>query len=212
MYKQQVARALLEINAVGFSPHKPITFKSGLISPVYVDNRRIPYWPEQWQKVIAGFQAVIAEQNVEFDVIAGIESGGIPHSATLGYVTRKPSVFVRKQPKEHGTKSRIEGGEVAHKRVLLVEDLVTTGGSSLAGVEALRQDGAQVDACLTIVSYEFAEAASAFADAQVRLYPLTSFAIILQEAFSMGRFTTDEMAIIEDWLRDPAHWAEKHGF
>ncbi|MBZ0284211.1 MAG: orotate phosphoribosyltransferase [Anaerolineae bacterium] len=212
MYKQQVARALLEINAVGFSPHKPITFKSGLISPVYVDNRRIPYWPEQWQKVIAGFQAVIAENGLEFDVIAGIESGGIPHSATLGYVTRKPSVFVRKQPKEHGTKSRIEGGDVANKRVLLVEDLVTTGGSSLAGVEALRQDGAQVDVCLTIVSYEFAEAASAFTDVQVRLYPLTSFAIILQEAFSMGRFTADEMAIIEDWLRDPAHWAEKHGF
>lgn len=212
MYKEAVAKALLEIGAVGFTPQKPVTFKSGLVSPVYVDNRRVPYWPAQWRTVIDGFQAAIAEKSIEFDVIAGIEAGGIPHSAALGYAMNKSSVFVRKQPKEHGTRSRIEGGEVNGKRVLLVEDLVTTGGSSLAGVEALRSEGAIVDVCLTIVSYGFQEAITAFESTGVRLYPLTAFAIILQEALSMGRFTQTEMNIIADWLRDPAQWAAKYGF
>jgi orotate phosphoribosyltransferase len=206
-----IARALLEINAVGFSPRAPVTFKSGLLSPVYVDNRRIPFWPEQWRQVIDGFQAVIAEQQLDFEVLAGIETGGIPHSAALAYAMGKPSVFVRKQPKEHGTRSRIEGGEVAGRHVLLIEDLVTTGGSSLAGVQALREDGATVDTCLAIVSYGFPESAAAFEGAGVRLYTLTSFAAILREALAMGRFNEDEQSLIEDWLQHPANWAKKHG-
>jgi orotate phosphoribosyltransferase len=207
----KIARALLEINAVGFSPRAPVTFKSGLLSPVYVDNRRIPFWPEQWHQVIDGFRALIAAQGISFDVIAGIETGGIPHSAVLAYALGKPSVFARKQPKEHGTRSKIEGGDVAGRRVLLIEDLVTTGGSSLAGVEALRQDGAQVEVCLAIVSYEFPESTEAFERAGVRLYTLTSFAAILTEALAMGRFTEDDKSVIEDWLHHPANWAKKHG-
>jgi orotate phosphoribosyltransferase len=206
-----IARALLEINAVGFSPRAPVTFKSGLLSPVYVDNRRIPFWPAQWRQVIDGFQAVVAEHKIDFEVLAGIETGGIPHSAALAYAMGKPSVFVRKQPKEHGTRSRIEGGDVAGRRVLLIEDLVTTGGSSLAGVRALREDGAAVDICLAIVSYEFPESAEAFERAGVRLYTLTSFAAILKEALAMGRFNEEEQSIIEDWLHHPANWAKKHG-
>jgi len=210
--EQQVAAALVEIGAVGFAPEKPVTFKSGLISPVYVDNRRIPFWPEAFRTVIAGFEAAIAKHAVQYDVIAGVESGGIPHSAALGYALRQPSVFVRKQPKEHGTRNRIEGGSVDGKRVLLVEDLVTTGGSSLASVSALREAGAQVDTCLAIVSYEFQEADAAFAAAGVRLYALTAFADILEAAVQANRFGRDAMAVINDWLRDPSGWAARHGF
>lgn len=205
----RVARALLEIGAVGFTPNKPITFKSGILSPVYVDNRRLPYWPDAWAVVIDGFQALIAEQSLGFDVLAGIETAGIPHSAGLSYAMRRPSVFVRKQPKEHGTRSRVEGGPVAGKRVLLVEDLVTTGGSSLSGVEALRAEGATVTDCLSIVSYGFQEAKQAFAAAGVRLHTLTSFPVIVQQALATGRFDESVTNVVNDWLADPVGWATR---
>jgi orotate phosphoribosyltransferase len=204
----QVARALLEIQAVVFSPHAPMTLKSGIKSPVYVDNRRLPFWPAQWQIVIEGFQQMIAAQNIAFDVIAGIAAGGIPHSAALAYTLKKPSVFVRKEAKEHGTRGQIEGGDVSRKRVLLVEDMVTTGGSSLAGVDALRAAEATVKDCLSITSYGFAEATEAFASANVRLYPLAPFSTIVIEASKMGLFDQDALALIEAWMRDPFHWGE----
>lgn len=205
----EVARALLDIGAVGFSPRAPITFKSGLLSPVYVDNRRLPYWPEHWRTVIRAFERRVRERYATTEVIAGIETAGIPHSAALAYVLEKPSVFVRKQVKEHGTRSRIEGGPVGGKRVLLVEDLVTTGMSSLAGVEALQHDGATVVACLSIVSYEFREAAEGFERAGVPLDALTDFQSILAVADEQRRFNAQERALIEDWLREPHGWAER---
>ena len=205
----EVARALIEIGAVGFSPDKPVTFKSGILSPVYVDNRRLPYWPAQWQTVIQGFHKAINDAQIAFDVIAGIETAGIPHSAALAYSLERPSVFVRKQAKDHGTRSRIEGGSVTGKRVLLVEDLVTTGGSSLSGVEALREDGAVVEDCLAIISYGFAEAAEAFAAAEVRLHTLTAFDVVLDQALEMERFGAREHEIITDWQRDPHGWADR---
>lgn len=206
----QAARALLEIDAVVFTPDAPITFKSGIRSPVYVDNRRLPFWPAQWRLVIEGFQRIIAAEGIAFDVIAGIETAGIPHSAALGYALKMPSVFVRKQIKEHGTRSRIEGGDVAGRRALLIEDLVTTGGSSLAGVAALRDAGATVDDCLCITSYGFPEARAAFAAARVRLHLLTPFAAIVAEAAKLGRFGAREVEIIEAWSRDPHGWGERH--
>jgi orotate phosphoribosyltransferase len=202
-----VARALLEIGAVGFTPDHPITFKSGILSPVYVDNRRLPYWPDAWAVVIDGFRALVDAQGIDFDVLAGIETAGIPHSAALSYAMHRPSVFVRKQPKDHGTRSRVEGGTVAGKRVLLVEDLVTTGGSSLSGVEALRAEGAIVTDCLSIVSYGFQEATQAFEAAGVRLHTLTSFPVIVAQALATGRFDETVTNVVNDWLANPAGWA-----
>lgn len=206
--QEQVAQALLEIEAVVFRPHDPVTFKSGILSPVYVDNRRLPFWPVQWQIVIEGLQALIAAQRIAFDVIAGIAAGGIPHSAALAYTLKKPSVFVRKEAKEHGTRGQIEGGDVSGQRVLLVEDMVTTGGSSLAGVEALRAAGAAVTDCLCITSYGFSEASQAFEAAGVRLYPLAPFQVIVAQAAQMGLFDQDALALIEAWMRDPHHWGK----
>ena len=142
--KRSVAKALLDIGAVGFSPAAPITFKSGIRSPVYVDNRALIYHPPAWHVVVEGFKALLDAAGVEFDIIAGVAVGGVPHSSALAYVLRKPSVFVRKEEKAHGKGQRIEGGAVRGKRVLLVEDLVTTGGSSLSAVDALRAAGARV--------------------------------------------------------------------
>jgi len=207
--QREVARALLAIGAVVFTPRAPVTFKSGIASPVYVDNRRLPFWPEQWRAVLDACQQTIAAHELAPEIIAGIEAAGIPHSAALGYAMRLPSVFVRKQAKEHGLQGRIEGGDVRGRRVLLVEDMVTTGGSSLAGVAALRDAGAVVDACLCITTYGFAEARAAFEAADVRLYPLAPFAAIVAEASAQGRFGAGERAVIEDWLRDPRDWADR---
>jgi orotate phosphoribosyltransferase len=211
-YKVEIAKALLDIGAVGFKPKDPITFKSGIKSPVYVDNRRFPFNPSQWAKVIQGFQDLIKADKIDFDVIAGIETAGIPHSAALGFAMQKPSVFVRKQVKDHGTKSRIEGGKVEGKKVLLIEDLVTTGGSSLSGVEALRTEGAVVNDCLVIISYGFPVSVAAFKEAKVGLHALTSFNEILEEALSRKMFSESEMAIIKNWLSEPKGWAKRQGF
>ncbi len=211
-YQQQVAQAILQIGAVGFKPRQPLTFKSGIISPVYVDNRRFPFHPEAWQVVIDGFQALIDDQQLDFDVIAGIETAGIPHSAALGFAMQRPSVFVRKKIKDHGTKSRVEGGTVTGKKVVLLEDLVTTGGSSLAGVEALRADGAVVEDCLIIVDYGFKEAQQAFAKAQVALHALTSFPVILAEAEARNLLNNEDKKLVENWLSDPWGWGKRHGF
>lgn len=209
MLETEVARALLAIRAVGFTPDKPITFRSGLLSPVYVDNRRLIYWPEQWRVVIEGFRQVVHQTPLTFDIVAGIETAGIPHSAALAYTLGVPSVFVRKQAKEHGTRSKIEGGAVEGRRVLLIEDLVTTGSSSLAGVEALRADGAVVEDCLAITGYGFPVAAHAFKVLGVRLHLLTPFSVIARVAREQGYLSDNELAVIEDWMGDPHGWMRR---
>ena len=178
----QVAKALLKIGAVKFDPKNPITFKSGIKSPVYVDNRKLPFHPAEWKIVLDGFKDVIEKNKINFDIVAGVEAAGIPHSAALGYAMQMPSVFIRKQAKDHGTKKLVEGGEVSGKKVIMLEDLVSTGISSLTAVGALRAEGAIVENCLVIVSYGFEESKKAFADAKVNLLSLTSFPIILKTA------------------------------
>jgi orotate phosphoribosyltransferase len=148
---------------------------------------------------------------LEFDIIAGIETAGIPHSAALGFSMNKPTVFIRKEVKDHGTKSRIEGGKVEGKKVLLIEDLVSLGGSSLSGVKALRDEGALVNDCLVIVTYGFKESVAAFLEAKVTLHSLTPFAVILEEALVSGRFNSEEKKIVEDWFVEPHGWAQRHG-
>lgn len=209
--RRKIADALIAIGGVGFRPDDPITFKSGIISPVYCDNRTFPYWPEQWRKVIEGFGSLIERESIGFDALGGIEAAGIPHSAALGYALQRPSVFIRKQPKEHGRRARIEGGNVQGKRVLLVEDLVSTGGSSLSGVEALREAGATVTDCLAIISYEFTEATEAFSAAGVRLHTLTGFDDVLAGALATGLLDESKAGAIRDWLRDPHGWAARRG-
>lgn len=208
---REIAEALIAIEGVGFRPTAPITFKSGIKSPVYCDNRKFPFWPEQWAKVIRGFEELIAEREIEVDVVGGVEAAGIPHSAALGFATRTSSVFIRKELKEHGTKKRVEGGDVTGKRVVLVEDLVTTGGSSIAAIEALREEGAVVSDCLAIISYDFPEAVELFARSGVRLHATTTFPMVLECALERGMIDEGGAAIVRDWLREPRSWAKRHG-
>ncbi len=208
---QQIASDLVTIGAVKFTPNAPIRFKSGILSPVYVDNRIIPYYTATWEKVIAQFIHVAKHNCEPFDVIAGIATGGIPHSAVLAYQLKAPSVYVRKEEKEHGLKNRVEGGDVSGKRVLLVEDMITTGGSSLSGVTSLRDSGATVTECVAIVSYNFPEAKTAFSEANMTLHTLTTFPVILAEAQELGLVTEQTANLITDWLSDPHGWANRQG-
>jgi len=210
--RREVAGALLAIGGVGFCPGAPITFKSGIRSPVYCDNRRFPFHPAEWTKVVRGFERMVAERGIALEVVGGVEAAGIPHSAALGFAMQRPSVFIRKEAKGHGTKKRVEGGDVAGRRVVLVEDLVTTGMSSLAAVEALREEGAIVTDCLAIVSYGFAEAVQAFARAGVRLHAATDFEMVLELALETGALDEQGAAVVRDWLGDPQGWAARHGF
>lgn len=205
----KVARSLIEIKAVGVRANNPITFKSGIISPVYVDNRTLPYHPQAWKPVIEGFKALLQEKKIAFDVLAGVAVGGVPHASTLGYIINRPSLFIRKEAKEHGTGKRIEGGSVAGKNVLLIEDLITTGGSSLSGVNALREEGAIVTNIASIVTYDFAEATKAFSEAKITADSLTNFPTIMKEGVAMGCFTKEEQAAVEAWLEDPHGWGAK---
>jgi orotate phosphoribosyltransferase len=209
---REIADALIAIEGVGFRPTSPITFKSGIKSPVYCDNRRFPFWPEQWAKVIRGFEALIVEREIPVDVVAGVEAAGIPHSAALGFSMRLPSIFIRKELKEHGTKRRVEGGDVAGRRVVLVEDLVTTGGSSIAAVEALRAEGAVVSDCLAIISYDFPEAVELFERAGIRLHATTKFQAVLESALERAMIDEAGAAVVRDWLEEPRSWAKRHGF
>ncbi|MEP7166682.1 MAG: orotate phosphoribosyltransferase [Candidatus Woesebacteria bacterium] len=210
--QEKVANALLDISAVGFALDKPLTFKSGIISPVYVDNRKLPFHVDAWKIVIEGLQDLIAQKQVIIDVLAGIETAGIPHSSVVGYEMRIPSVIIRKAAKDHGTKKKIEGGSVKGLHAAVLEDHITTAGSSLHGVHELKEAGAIVDTCLAITSYGWKEAEDAFATEGVRLLTLTTFPIILEQALKRSLVTKDEVAKIKEWLEDPHGWAAKHGF
>jgi orotate phosphoribosyltransferase len=196
---QKVAQALLQINAVSF-PRELVKFKSGITSPVYIDNRKFPFYPEAWRGVIENFAKIIEKEKIKFDIIAGVEAAGIPHSAALSFLLKKPSVFVRKQTKDHGMKKMVEGGRVTGKRVLLIEDIVSAGRSSLAAVSSLRTEGAIVEDCLVILDYGFVEAKEGFKNSNMRLHTLTSFPVILEEAKKQEILVGKELKEVEDWV------------
>lgn len=201
-----LAATLLDANIFHHTPASPVIFRSGILSPVYVDNRRLIHQPEHWRSVIEGMRALIRDGGLRFDVIAGIAVGGIPHSSALAYSLGAPSVFVRKEAKGHGLQGRIDGGDVSGKQVLLVEDMITTGGSSLSGVDALRSAGARVTDCLSITSYDLREAQQAFSARDLRLWPLVGFGALLAAAVERELITAAERAQIEAWQRNPHEW------
>lgn len=198
-----VARALLEAGTVGITPDEPVTFKSGLRSPVYVDNRKLIFQPRPWRTIVNAFAAALPEGE---PVIAGVETAGIPHSSALAFSAGLPSVFVRKETKDHGLGRRVEGGDVRGRRTILVEDMVTTGGSSLSAVEALREAGAEIAHCFAIITYGFGEALEAFEAAGVTLTTLTTFDVVVAEALEDGTIDERQAEIVRSWLADPHAW------
>ncbi|MCP4702055.1 MAG: orotate phosphoribosyltransferase [Gammaproteobacteria bacterium] len=207
-----LAARALHLQAIKLQPSDPFTWTSGYRMPIYNDNRLFLGSADDRKTIADGFAAVLADNKVEFDVIAGTATAGIPHATTLADLLRKPLIYVRSQAKGHGMQNRIEGPLKAGERVLLVEDLVSTGKSSISAAGALRDAGAELNCCLAIFSYGFAASAKAFSTANIALSVLLTFDFLLEAAVS-GKFISDEeRESLTNWSQDPFSWGESRGF
>ncbi len=198
--KRSAAAALLDIHAVNFTVNEPVEFKSRIKSPIYIDNRTLISHPGPWRVIIEGFAAFIAASQIDFDVLAGVAVGGVTHCSALAYTLQKPSVFIRKEAKQHGLRKIIEGGDVSDLRVLLVEDHVTTGGSSMYAIERLRDAGAEISDVVSIISYGFTEAREQFENKGLQLHTLTDFDTLLSMALDHSLISGEELVAISNWL------------
>ena len=203
----RLASDLLRIGAVKLSPEAPFTWASGLRSPVYCDNRLTIGHPEVRRRITDGFVEIIRAVGLQPEVIAGTATAGIPHAAWLADRLGLPMVYVRSKAKGHGTSSRIEGPVDPGRRVLLVEDLVSTGGSSVTALEALREAGFEVRDVLAIYTYGFTRAEEAFAAAEARLHVLTSLESLIDEARAQHYLDVDAIESLEAWRSDPEGWS-----
>ena len=214
-----VAEALIAAEAVFFVPDAPVTFASGIRSPVYMDIRRLLAAPELWSVVIeeltkaacgpdsgaASGAAGVADSGAE--IVAGVAVGGIPHSTAVALRAGLPSCFVRKQAKEHGRGKAIEGAEVKGRKVVLVEDVITTGGSSLDAVASLQEAGAEVVGCVAIAGYDLGGASAKFAGSGVPLCLLAPFPTVLEAAEASGSFPQEAIDEARHWHQDPHGWS-----
>lgn len=210
-----VAKLLLEIKAVTLNFEKPYRYVSGILSPIYCDNRIIIYHPDAREKIEAAFAELIEKNNIEFEVIAGVATGAIAHGSFLAKRFNKPMVYIRSEAKEHGKQNRIEGAsdeELKGKKVLVVEDLISTGGSSISAVEAVKQTGAVVVGCVAIFTYEMEKAKNAFANAGCNLITLSNFSTLVNVAADESYLKPEEKDRVLEWSRDSAGWGKKMGF
>ncbi len=208
----RIAEYLLTIGAVKLSPDQPFTWTSGIKSPIYCDNRMIYSHPDARDFVVAALANRVKNLHIEPDVIAGTATAAIGWAALVADRLKLPFVYVRTKPKEHGAKKRIEGDLKADKHVLVVEDLISTGGSSASTVEALRDEGkCVVTDVVSIFTYELLPALEKAREVKVNLHPLCSMSTLLEVALAHDRITKEQAEIIADFSRDPEDWAKKHG-
>jgi len=201
----KTARHLLEIKAVKLSPHDPFTWASGILSPIYCDNRVALSFPA----VRTFLKLCLAEQSASFgpfDVVAGVATAGIPHGALLADALGKPFIYVRSSAKDHGRRNLIEGELSAGQRVLVIEDLISTGGSCLMAAEALLEAGAKVVGVLAIFQYGFAKASAAFAEKNIPFQTLTNYEVLVQEAARIGYVTEEDLNTLRRWRENPEGW------
>ena len=201
----KTARHLLEIKAVKLSPHDPFTWASGILSPIYCDNRVALSFPA----VRTFLKLCLAEQSASFgpfDVVAGVATAGIPHGVLLADALGKPFIYVRSSAKDHGRRNLIEGELSAGQRVLVIEDLISTGGSCLLAAEALLEAGAKVVGVLAIFQYGFAKASAAFAEKNIPFQTLTNYEVLVQEAARIGYVTEEDLNTLRRWRENPEGW------
>lgn len=209
---RDIARAALEIKAIKLQPRDPFTWTSGYRMPIYNDNRRLLSNYENRALVAQGFAKLIKEDNLPCDVIAGTATAGISPGTTLADLMKSRFCYVRSEAKGHGTKSKVEGIINPGDKALLVEDLISTGGSSIAAVVGLRETGAVVENCLAIFSYGFEKAKQAFADEKCRLHVLLTFEALVKAAAEINYITAEDEKLLASWHEDPFTWGERHGF
>ena len=203
----KIARSLLETAAVKLQPQDPFTWASGLRSPIYCDNRILLSFPEKRKAVIAAFVELVGAFP-GLDGIAGVATAGIPHGALLADRLNLPFVYIRSKAKEHGRQNQIEGRLEAGARYLVVEDLISTGGSALKAIDALQAAGGVAAGAAAIFTYQFPGAERAFRQAGVELRTLSTYSALLREAAETGYITAAEATTLGDWRTDPRSWSE----
>jgi len=204
----QVAEWLLQINAIKLSPQNPFTWASGLQSPIYCDNRITLSYPAIRKQLVQAF-AEKAAQFSDFDSVAGVATAGIPHGALLAHQLDKPFLYIRSKAKAHGRQNQIEGKLEAGEKVLVIEDLISTGGSSLQAVETVRAAGAEIVGVLAIFSYGFAKAEEAFQAADCPFATLTTYPVLLEAAVEQQYITDADQVILQEWRTDPRAWSAR---
>lgn len=204
----ELAGHLLKIQAVKLSPEAPFTWASGWLSPIYCDNRKTLSVPEVRDYIKKAFSDAIRSLEEQPEMIAGVATGGIAIGALVADVLNLPYVYVRATAKGHGLGNLIEGGSVEGKKVLVIEDLISTGKSSLTAVAALREAGANVLQMLSIFTYGFDVAEQAIEDADLNFSAMTDLSSLLAVAEKEGLISEDMNATIERWREDPAKWGK----
>ena len=206
--KKEIATHLLEIGAVSLQPQEPFTWSSGLKSPIYCDNRLTLAYPNVRSKIADGLTALIREHFSDVEAIAGTATAGIPHAAWASERLALPMCYVRNQAKGHGKGKQIEGKVEKGQKVVVIEDLISTGGSSLNAVRALKEAGCNVLGVVAIFTYGLEKGKQAFAENNVDVYTLTDYDTLIETAVELGVVTEQDLATLREWRRNPEKWGK----
>ncbi|MFZ2861943.1 MAG: orotate phosphoribosyltransferase [Trichococcus flocculiformis] len=203
---KEVAKSLLDIKAVSLSPQDPFTWASGLRSPIYCDNRVTMSFPAVRKQIAQGLADLIKEKYPDAEVIAGTATAGIPHAAWIADILDLPMVYIRSKAKDHGTGRKIEGKISEGQKMVVVEDLISTGGSVIEASKAAELEGANVLGSVAIFTYELAKGTKNFADAGLAIDTLSNYSTLLEVAHETSYITEAEMDLLKDWSKDPENW------
>ncbi len=204
-----LAEKLLKISAIKLQPDNPFTWASGWNSPIYTDNRKTLSYQDVRSFIKVELSRIILENFPESDAVAGVATGAIAQGALVSDTLGLPYVYVRSTPKDHGLENLIEGDLRPGSKVVVIEDLVSTGGSSLKAVEAIRNAGCEVVGMVAIFSYEFPVATKAFKDAGVKLITLSNYSALITAALETGFIRDTDVETLKEWRKDPSIWSPK---
>lgn len=204
--KKDFASRLLSVKAIKLQPNDPFTWASGWKSPFYCDNRKTLAYPELRNFVKLELVHAVLEHFSDAEAVAGVATGAIAQGALVADALNLPFSYVRSKPKDHGLSNLIEGEVKPGMKVVVVEDLISTGGSSLKAVEALRQAGCEVVGMVASYTYGFPVAEKAFADAHVKLVTLTDYEHVVAQASETGYIKESDIEVLNEWRSDPANW------
>lgn len=201
-----IAKDLLEIEAVFLSPNEPFTWASGIKSPIYCDNRITMSYPAIRKEIAAGLAEKIKENHPDVEVIAGTATAGIPHAAWVADILDLPMVYIRSKAKDHGKGNQIEGRITDGQKMVVIEDLISTGGSVLEACEAAKREGADVLGVAAIFTYELPKGKARFEEAKTPLVTLTNYSALLEVALETDYIDQDDMKLLKDWKEYPENW------
>lgn len=204
--KKRIATSLLEIEAVSLKPNEPFTWASGIKSPIYCDNRITLSYPQVRKEIARGLKGLIESRFPEADLIAGTATAGIPHAAWVSELLELPMCYVRSKAKGHGKGNQIEGRVKGKQKVVVVEDLISTGGSVITAVEALREAGCEVLGVVSIFTYELEKGKAMLAAANVEAHSLTDFSTLIEVAEANGYIEADDIEKLSEWRKNPTAW------